>query len=207
MRNFWIAIGLLGVLAAWLVWPSDRSDLSDLSDTSDLSDLSDTSDLSDGSDASDPSDMSDQSDASDPSDASDASDTSQRRLHEYATTFENAGWPAPKMLAWTLALVQLVGGALLLLGLATRVWGLVFAIAAGAFFMLDSWPIVVATSGFGLAWSDWTLITSQGGLALLSTILVLTGGGAVSIDRGLFRSRHSPAPASAARGESRTANP
>ncbi len=111
------------------------------------------------------------------------------------------------MLAWTLALVQLAGGALLLLGLATRVWGLVFAIAAGAFFMLDSWPIVVATSGFGLAWSDWTLITSQGGLALLSTILVLTGGGAVSIDRGLFRSRHSPAPASAARGDSRTANP
>ncbi len=76
MRNFWIAIGLLGVLAAWLVWPSDRSDLSDGSDRSDLSDTSDPSDTSDGSDPSDPSDRSDLSDLSDASDRSDTSDLS-----------------------------------------------------------------------------------------------------------------------------------
>lgn len=133
--------------------------------------------------------------------AAEAEAATRRRLHEYAMVFERAGWPAPSVLAWTLALSQVVGGGMLLLGLATRLWGLVFAVASVAFFSIDSWPVVQSTLGIGLSWADWTLVTSQAGLAILSTILLLTGGGAVSIDRGLFRPRPPASPVTAASTE------
>ena len=105
-------------------------------------------------------------------------------------------WSQP--LGWAVAIFQLLGGAMLLLGLFTRVVALGFAVlVAGAFYqvtmqqngMFDMNPFEWRShSGM------WYAIVSQGGLFVLAIGLFLTGGGPLCIDSLLWR-RSAPAPA------------
>ncbi|MGA1467006.1 MAG: hypothetical protein ACO38V_05150 [Phycisphaerales bacterium] len=112
-----------------------------------------------------------------------------RRLYGYAITFADAGWPQPKLLAWGFAFLMLVGGALTLLGLLTRIWGLLFAAAAGSLFWIESWPIVAEHWMFGVDDASFLVIAAQSTLAVLSLGLVFSGGGLLSLDHAVFRRR------------------
>jgi uncharacterized membrane protein YphA (DoxX/SURF4 family) len=112
-----------------------------------------------------------------------------RRLYGYAITFAEAGWPQPKLLAWGFSFLMLVGGALTLLGLLTRIWGLLFAAAAGSLFWIESWPIVAEHWMFGLDDAAFLVIAAQSALAMLSLGLVFSGGGLLSLDHAIFRGR------------------
>lgn len=123
-----------------------------------------------------------------------------RRLFGYAVVFAKAGWPMPKLLAWSCAFLMLVGGSLLLLGLLTRMWGLLFAIASGSLFWIESWPIVAEQWMFGVDDASFLLISAQATLAVLGLGLALSGGGLLSLDHAIFRSRDGgadPAPTAA----------
>jgi uncharacterized membrane protein YphA (DoxX/SURF4 family) len=112
-----------------------------------------------------------------------------RRLYGYAITFAEAGWPRPTFFAWGFAFLMLVGGALTLLGLLTRIWGLLFAAAAGSLFWIESWPIVAEHWMFGLDDASFLVIAAQSALAVLSLGLVFSGGGLLSLDHAIFRGR------------------
>lgn len=112
-----------------------------------------------------------------------------RRLYGYAVTFAQAGWPQPKLLAWCVAFLMLVGGSLTLLGLITRLWGLLFFAVAGGLFWIESWPIVAEHWMFGLDDAAFLLIGAQTALAVLSLGLVFSGGGLLSLDHAIFRGR------------------
>ena len=112
-----------------------------------------------------------------------------RRLYGYAIVFAEAGWPQPKLLAWSFAFLMLVGGSLLLLGLLTRLWGLLFAIASGGLFWIESWPIVAEHWMFGLDDASFVLITAQATLTVLGLGLLFSGGGLLSLDHAIFRGR------------------
>ena len=121
-----------------------------------------------------------------------------RRLYGYAITFAEAGWPQAKLLAWSFAFLMLVGGSLLLLGLLTRLWGLLFAIASGGLFWIESWPIVAEHWMFGLDDGAFLLIVAQVALTVLALGLVFSGGGLLSLDHAIFRGRHGEADPAAA---------
>ena len=121
-----------------------------------------------------------------------------RRLYGYAITFAEAGWPQPKLLAWCFAFLMLVGGSLVLLGLLTRIWGLLFAAASGSLFWIESWPIVAEHWMFGLDDASFLLIVAQAALTVLALGLVFSGGGLLSLDHAIFRGRHDDADLGAA---------
>lgn len=113
---------------------------------------------------------------------------SARRLYELAITFASAGWPRPSLLAWAAAIFSLLGGSLLLLGLVTRLWSLLAASLFASLFWIESAPIVASAWMFGLDPQQSALVASQGALFVLALGLLLTGGGAASLDRAIFRS-------------------
>ena len=96
-------------------------------------------------------------------------------------------------IAWTIALVELIGGALLMVGLLTRFWALFMVVVLGLLF----W--VVSAGMFSMnpfAWLDaplafYTLYLQLAGMVLALGLLV-SGGGRMSVDQFLFGR---PAPA------------
>jgi uncharacterized membrane protein YphA (DoxX/SURF4 family) len=112
-----------------------------------------------------------------------------RRLYGYAITFADAGWPRPKLLAWCLAFLMLAGGSLTLLGLLTRLWGVLFFAAAGSLFWIESWPMVAEHWMFGLDDGAFLMISAHAAVAVLSLGLVFSGGGLISLDHAIFRGR------------------
>jgi len=106
-----------------------------------------------------------------------------------------------KVLAWAAVLTELVGGAFLLLGLLTRLSALGIAgTMVGAMALTSIGPAIVGDQSFlGFlpalnygspgwvgAWQPWLF---QFVLLLMALSLLLTGAGAVSIDRRLFGAR------------------
>jgi putative oxidoreductase len=95
------------------------------------------------------------------------------------------GVPLPSVAAWSVGLVELVGGIVLLVGLAVRIAGALIAIdmfvATGLYHLPNGYP---ATSG-GI---ELTLT-----LALIALALVVSGPGALSIERALFDQEDRPA--------------
>lgn len=118
------------------------------------------------------------------------------RLILHFQTWDIDRWAQP--LGWCVAIFQLLGGAMLLLGVFTRVVALGLAVLiAGAFYqvtleqngMFDMNPFDWRShSGM------WYAIVSQAGLFVLALGLFLTGGGPLCIDSLLWR-RRAPAPA------------
>lgn len=99
--------------------------------------------------------------------------------------------PYPIYQAYLAVAAELIGGALILLGLFSRLWGLALAGVMGAAFWLTSWPLLATgdpiTALFNLPLGDFNRLFCQAGLFVLAFGVFLTGPGAVSIDRAIFR--------------------
>lgn len=105
-----------------------------------------------------------------------------------------------KVMCWMAALTEFLGGALVLVGFLTRVWGLALAgTMATAMLLTTVGPSALSGSGFlgflpqpmlddQARWvGAWTTFLFQFVLLLVGLSLALIGPGALSIDRLLFR--------------------
>lgn len=105
-------------------------------------------------------------------------------LSGFAGFLTSLSVPFPSVAAWSVGLVELVGGLLLLVGLAVRVTGALIAIdmlvATVLYHLPNGYPV---TSG-GI---ELTLT-----LALIALALVVSGPGALSIERALFDQEDHP---------------
>ena len=70
-----------------------------------------------------------------------------RPVHNLTIMLADEGLPSPNWLAILAAWTELVGGALILVGFLSRVWGLGLAIAMGAAFYIITWP-ELSSGGF-----------------------------------------------------------
>jgi putative oxidoreductase len=102
----------------------------------------------------------------------------ERNLAGTAGMLENIGVPLPQVSAAVLASFETFGGALLVIGLLTRVWS-----AGLAFAMLLAVTLVHLPNGmFGEGGYQWALLLMASALALL-----FEGAGRASLDRKLGR--------------------
>ena len=125
-----------------------------------------------------------------------------RALHRITLLCYGAGWThdsvsLPVILAWMAALTELVGGAMLLLGLLSRIWALGLAGAMGvAFYLVSMGKYGVHTQSpfeFAQNIGHYNTVCAQLGLGVLAFGIVLTGAGPLSLDRVLFgRGRAKP---------------
>jgi len=119
-------------------------------------------------------------------------DAQARALFKVAITLHNAGWQYAYWLAWAAAVVELVGGALLFVGLFSRVWGLGLAVTMALAFHIMSMdafldqPFAIAQKmddGGALFYQ----VYAQLALFVLAFGIFITGPGPLSLDRAIFR--------------------
>lgn len=122
--------------------------------------------------------------------------------------------PWPHTLAWAVALTELIGGVLMLLGLLTRLGALGLAsVMLGAMWLTQIGPAIQADStvlGFLPAYGRfdveaWQPLLWQFALLAASLAVFLLGSGAIGLDRALFRGSryhaYDPGPSYAPAGE------
>jgi uncharacterized membrane protein YphA (DoxX/SURF4 family) len=112
-----------------------------------------------------------------------------KRMHIVTLLLDQKGWPQPTVFAWVATLTELVGGSLLLLGLFSRLWGLLLAGALCVWFYLTSFDALQMKgwSLFNLTVPEYNRLFCQAGLFVLALGIFLTGPGPLSLDRLLFR--------------------
>lgn len=114
-----------------------------------------------------------------------------RGVHNVTLMLDNAGWPAPKWLALLAAWTELLGGAFILVGFLSRVWGLGLAIAMGVAFYLTSMHAFGDVGFFNVLFGGNNDVLSpmfaQLGLFVLAIGVFMTGAGPLSLDRALFK--------------------
>jgi putative oxidoreductase len=103
--------------------------------------------------------------------------------------FASVGVPLPTVSAWLATLVELVGGGLLVLGLAVPVAGLLLAVD-----MIGAWLFVHRGSGVFVADGGWELVLALG---VGSLVLAAVGAGRYSIDHLLGSRTRRTTPANA----------
>jgi uncharacterized membrane protein YphA (DoxX/SURF4 family) len=112
-------------------------------------------------------------------------------LYKVAVTLHDAGWQYAYYLAWATAMLELIGGALLLIGLFSRVWGLGLAITMALAFHIMSMdafieaPFEIARKLDGGAM--FHMVYAQLALFVLAFGIFITGPGPLSLDRAIFR--------------------
>jgi uncharacterized membrane protein YphA (DoxX/SURF4 family) len=111
----------------------------------------------------------------------------QRGLYTLTLLADRARIPFPVEIAWAVAGVQLVGGACVVLGLFSRVWGLLMSVILAALFVTTSLPVIKAQGPFSLGAEQQNLVLAQLGLFVLALGAFLVGPGAMSLDRAIFR--------------------
>jgi len=117
----------------------------------------------------------------------------QRGLYTLTLLADRARIPFPVEIAWAVAGVQLVGGACVVLGLFSRVWGLLMSVILAALFVTTSLPVIKAQGPFSLGAEQQNMVLAQLGLFVLALGAFLVGPGAMSLDRAIFRrSRRTP---------------
>jgi uncharacterized membrane protein YphA (DoxX/SURF4 family) len=111
-------------------------------------------------------------------------------MYKVALILSSAGWRQPVWLARLAAYTELVGGALLALGLFSRIWGLGLAIAmAVAFYLVSVQGNQVLNTDprvFAEDIANFNTLYAQLGLFVLAFGIFLTGPGPLSLDRLLF---------------------
>lgn len=118
-----------------------------------------------------------------------------RKVHFVTLMLDQNGLSQYAVLGgWVAALTELVGGALLLVGLFSRIWGLGLSILMGVAFWLAGWPTVQETWIFAATPDEGHMIFCQLGLFVLAFGVLLTGPGKLSLDGAIFRA--SPPPPS-----------
>lgn len=117
-----------------------------------------------------------------------------RNVLGLATMLDAHGLPMPVVLAWIAALVELVGGGLLVIGLLSRVWALGLLVAMGVAFALTSLDPLLASGPFGLEIPAYTKAVAQLALGALALGVFVSGPGAVAIDHSIFGSSRSRDP-------------
>lgn len=126
-----------------------------------------------------------------PSDRADAPLT-VRRLEMLAFVIADSGLPAPRVTAWLVAIIELVGGALVLIGLFTRLAALgLVGIMAGAIHTTSLAALMAHPFIFGMPLPDYQRFFLQVGLLTLALGVLLTGPGGFSADRAIFSSSRS----------------
>jgi putative oxidoreductase len=93
--------------------------------------------------------------------------------------FDSVGVPLPTLSAWFATLVELVGGGLLVLGLAVPVAGLLLAVD-----MVGAWLFVHRGNGVFVTENGWELVLALG---VASLVLAAVGAGKYSVDHLLAR--------------------
>ena len=108
-----------------------------------------------------------------------------------AAFFGQVGVPLPTVSAWLAALVELVGGAALVLGVAVPVAGVLLALE-----MIGAYVFVHAGNGIFVSENGYELVLALGATSLL---LAAVGAGRFSLDHVLFgrRQRRQETPATA----------
>ena len=117
----------------------------------------------------------------------------RRPVLRLAFTLHQGGLASPEAstgIAWAVALVELIGGALLIIGLLTRLWGTLAIIVLGGLFWYQS----VQSGGMfdvnPLHWAadpqSFALLYAQLGGMVLGLTLLRFGGGKLSMDQFLF---------------------
>lgn len=96
----------------------------------------------------------------------------------FAGMLAGMGVPAPELAAWAVGSIELVGGLLILIGLFTRMAAVLAAVvmAAATVFVHVPNGFVAGDGGF-----EYTLV-----LALIAVSLVISGPGALSLERAVF---------------------
>lgn len=111
-------------------------------------------------------------------------------LHSLTLLLHNNNFPQPVWMARLAAFTELIGGAMLLLGLFSRIWGMGLAIAMGVAFYLVSMKIngvfEMDPRVFAENIPNLNVAACQLGLLLLAFGILLTGPGPLSLDRLLF---------------------
>ncbi|MCI0365372.1 MAG: DoxX family protein [Phycisphaerales bacterium] len=114
-------------------------------------------------------------------------------MYRIALMVDSAGWPAPVRVAQVAAFTELIGGALLLVGLFSRIWGLGLAISMGVAFYMVSVQMngALRTHPFEFAEdvNAFHAMYCQLGLFVLAFGIFLTGPGKMSLDQLLFGGR------------------
>lgn len=107
-------------------------------------------------------------------------------LHHVTLLVAQHNWPMPVMQGWAAAVTELVGGALLLIGLFSRVWGLGLAIVMGVAFYFTSLPVLQTTAILSIPHMEQLTMFIQVSFFVLAFGIFLTGPGPLSMDRILF---------------------
>ena len=114
----------------------------------------------------------------------------EKAVRALALELQKAGFAGPGAsigVAWTLSLLQLIGGAMLVVGLLTRVWAAVAVLVLALLFwfqsagMLGTNPLNWASNP-----SDFMLLYAQLGGVVLGLSLLRSGGGVLSLDQFIF---------------------
>lgn len=125
--------------------------------------------------------------------SADAGGVQTRALHQLTLYFDSLRLPKPAIWAWTVAVFELIGGSLVLVGLFTRLWTGGLVLWSLALFL--STPTVA--QAFSAIWSPTdpaatlprAMAMSQLALLVLALGLTLTGAGKFSLDGFIFRGR------------------
>jgi len=129
-----------------------------------------------------------------PAAAADAQGVQARSLHELTLFFDARSLPKPELLAWTVTIFELVGGALVLVGLFTRIWSGGLALWALGLFLVSTPSIGESFAAFWkptdpAAAMPRTLALSQLGLMVLALWITAAGAGRFSLDGLIFKGR------------------
>ncbi len=124
-----------------------------------------------------------------------------RQVEHLTIMLHSAGHPYPQAFAWIAMITEIVGGALLLIGLFSRVWGLGLAVAMAYAFVLTSLPVIeakmdpAATNRLLAFVSAFRATEPQQQMGAFWQIMLFVaawcifigGPGALSLDRLIFR--------------------
>jgi len=122
-----------------------------------------------------------------PSGSSNSEIRSVRNCDLLAFAIADAGLPAPRATAWLVAIVEFLGGALILIGLFSRLSALgLAAVMAGAIYITSMAALREHPFIYGMPISDYQRFFLQASLGGLAIGVLLAGPGALSLDRVLF---------------------